>query len=65
MQVATNEGKVVLSGSCLPTDWNGLTLTVYTLTADQEAAFSALRADRKETHFDGVTFTAVGTVVQE
>ena len=61
MQVATTEGKVVLTGTgFLPTEWNDLVLTVYDLTPEQEQEFLSLRKDRSETHFDGTTFVAVG-----
>ena len=62
MQVATTDGKVVLTGTgFLPTEWNDLVLTVYDLTPEQEKELSTLREDRAEIHFDGKTFTAVGT----
>lgn len=60
MQIATNsQGKVVLVGDALPTDWNGLTLTVYDITLEQEAEYNALPSDRAGATFDGNSFAIV------
>jgi Spy/CpxP family protein refolding chaperone len=66
MQIATdNTNTVRLVGDELPTEWNGLTLTIHSLTEEQEAQYKALRDDRASTQFDGEVFTAIGTVVRE
>lgn len=62
MKIATLSGKVVLVGDSLPSEWNGEKLSVYDLTSEQEAQYAALRKDREEAHFDGETFSAIGSI---
>lgn len=52
-------GKVCLVGQCLPTDWNGIVLTVRPLTPEQEAAYLALPTPRAGAMFDGNVFTVI------
>lgn len=57
--IATDpNGVVVLVGESLPIEWNGMELTLHELSEAQQAAFTALPADRGGTTFDGHTFTA-------
>ena len=61
MQIATdNTGTVRLVGDSLPSEWNGIILTLHTLSAEQAQAYSALRANRVSTMYSGGVFTAVG-----
>lgn len=60
MELATDAlGKVWLVGSALPTEWNGIALTIWTLTPGQEDALAALPEVRAGIMFDGTTFTVV------
>ena len=56
-----SSGKVWMVGDsiAMPTDLNGIVLTTYILTAEQEAAFSKLADNRAGTIFDGAIFRAV------
>ena len=66
MQIATDaNGKVWFVGQGLASEINGIPLTLHTLTQEQEAAYSSLRADREYATFDGAQFVAVGQVVKE
>ena len=56
MQIATKDGKVVLAGNGLPTEWNGSILTVFDLTDEQAKAYADL-PERKVTRFDGIAFS--------
>lgn len=57
--IATDaQGIVVMAGSNLPTEWNGIVLTLHELTDEQQAVFDALPA-RVGTLFDGEVFTAI------
>lgn len=58
--IATDKtGKVLLVGDALPTELNGVALTLHELTDKQQGAFAALPDDRSGTVFDGHGFTAL------
>lgn len=67
MQIAIDgAGKIWMFGDSVPSgQWNGIDLTVVDLTADQEASFLALPADRDHAIFDGATFTAAPAAVSQ
>jgi hypothetical protein len=60
MQIATDEtGLVRLTGNKLPTEWNGLKLTVHALTDEQEAAYKALPERNGGATFENGQFKAL------
>ena len=57
--IATDENNnVVLIGSSLPTELNGVALTLHEMTPEQNAAYYALK-ERAGTKFNGFTFTEI------
>ena len=59
MMIATDENNnVVLVGSSLPTELNGVALTLHETTPEQNAAYYALK-ERAGTKFNGFTFTEI------
>ena len=60
MKIAIDAGgKVWMTGQSVPTELNGIQLTVIELSAEQEADYNALPAERIGATFDGATFTAI------
>jgi len=57
--IATDEkNNVVLIGSSLPNELNGIALTLHETTPEQDAAYYALK-ERAGTKFNGSTFTEI------
>jgi hypothetical protein len=60
MKIGTDSGgKVWLVGDALPSELNGIALTVTQLTQAQEAAYLALPTARAGVLFDGAAFTVI------